>query len=53
MTTFHELDRERTIAWGAAGREPWATFLRNGELATIADDEGWLAEHAAALLRAT
>ncbi|MGZ8566557.1 MAG: aminoglycoside phosphotransferase family protein [Actinomycetota bacterium] len=52
-TTFHELDRERTIAWGAEGREPWATFLRSGELTTIADDEEWLAEHAAALLRTT
>jgi hypothetical protein len=53
VTTFHELDRERTIAWGAEGREPWATFLRDGEPATIADDEAWLAEHAGALLRAT
>ena len=40
VTTFHELDRERTVAWGAEGREPWARFLRTGELSTIAETRG-------------
>jgi hypothetical protein len=42
---FHARDRERTITWGSKGREPWATFLREGALDLIDDDEAWLREH--------
>lgn len=46
---FHRHDRDRTVRWGAEGRQPWATFLSGGELATIDDDEAWLREHASDL----
>jgi len=46
---LHERDRRRTSTWGADGREPWATFLRTGELDTIEDDATWLGAHAAEL----
>ena len=47
VASFHERDRTRTLDWGREGREPWATFLRTGDLDTIADDADWLREHAA------
>jgi hypothetical protein len=47
----HERDRERTIGWGAQGREPWATFLAAGDLGTIEDDASWLEAHGAAVAR--
>ena len=48
----HERDRARTAEWGARGREPWATFLADGDLATIEDDASWLAAHGDAVARA-
>ena len=45
VASFHERDRRRTVGWGREGREPWATFLARGELATIEDDAGWLDAH--------
>ena len=51
--TFHVRDRRRTTEWGAEGREPWATFLSKGELATIDDDAMWLSEHGAAVIRSS
>jgi len=45
VASFHERDRRRTVGWGREGREPWATFLARGELATIADDTKWLDAH--------
>jgi hypothetical protein len=50
---FHVRDRQRTIEWGADGREPWATFLSRGELATIDDDAAWLREHGPPLIRSS
>lgn len=50
VVSFHERDRDRTIDWGRDEREPWATFLREGELATIADDASWLGEHRESLI---
>ena len=50
---LHVRDRWRTIEWGADGREPWATFLSKGELATIEDDATWLREHGAAVIRSS
>ena len=41
----HARDRERTIAWGAGGREPWATFLAEGDLDLIEADADWLHRH--------
>jgi hypothetical protein len=47
----HARDRERTTTWGAEGREPWATFLREGALDLIEADSGWLRDHEATLAR--
>jgi hypothetical protein len=42
----HARDRERTVTWGTEGREPWATFLRHGDLDLIDADTVWLARNA-------
>jgi hypothetical protein len=47
----HARDRERTITWGAQGREPWKRFLTDDLLDTIEADESWLRGHADQLLR--
>jgi hypothetical protein len=47
----HMRDRERTITFGAEGREPWVRFLNDGLLDTIEADESWLRGHAEQLLR--
>jgi Phosphotransferase enzyme family len=41
----HLRDRERTITWGGAGREPWVRFLQDGMLDVIDRDEAWLREY--------
>jgi hypothetical protein len=46
----HARDRERTISWGAEGREPWATFLSHGDLELIEADVSWLRENAGELI---
>jgi hypothetical protein len=52
VEAFHERDRVRTVEWGRQGREPWATFLRTGDLDTIAEDREWIQAAAGALGRA-
>ncbi|GAB3452092.1 phosphotransferase [Kineococcus endophyticus] len=37
-------DRHRVRDWGGAGREPYATFLARGDLATLDEDAAWLDE---------
>jgi len=44
-----ERERIRTVEWGREGREPWATFLAQGDLAKVDEDATWLHEHAADL----
>jgi hypothetical protein len=47
---LHARDLERTIAWGADGIEPWATFRKNGDEAIIRADQAWLQENRLVLL---
>jgi hypothetical protein len=47
---LHERELERTLRWGAEGREPWATFLRRGDELQIRDDMRWLVDHKDGLL---
>lgn len=47
---LYERDRERTVKLGGEGKEPWATFLRQGALGLIDQDEAWLREHGSTLL---
>jgi hypothetical protein len=46
----HARDRERTITWGAEGREPWSTFLSEGDLDLIDADNAWLQQHEGELI---
>jgi hypothetical protein len=46
---LYERDRDRTLDLGGRGREPWATFLREGALDLIDEDVAWLREHATEL----
>ena len=47
-----ERERVRTFEWGREGREPWATFLAQGDLAKVDEDIAWMREHAPGLLAA-
>lgn len=38
-------ERDRTVTLGAAGTEPWASFLGLGDLAKVEEDAAWLARH--------
>ena len=46
---LYERDRGRTLDLGGEGKEPWATFLREGALDLIKEDTAWLREHRATL----
>ena len=46
---LYQRDRERTVKLGGKGKEPWATFLRQGALGLIDQDEAWLREHGSTL----
>ena len=43
-------DLQRTRDWGGQGLEPWAFFLRMGEVERISADMEWLAKSRASLL---
>lgn len=47
---LYERDRDRTVNLGGEEKEPWATFLREGALHLIDEDEAWLREHAQGIL---
>lgn len=50
---LHRRELERTLRWGAEGREPWATFLGRGDELQIREDMHWLADHRGELLMPT
>lgn len=50
LRLLHQRELKRTRQWGSDGREPWATFLRQGDDVAIQGDLRWLDEHASELL---
>jgi len=51
VAEVQRFERDRIADRGAAGHEPYATFLRRGDVVAIDGDRAWLAEHADRLLR--
>jgi len=50
VRALHERDLERTLGWGADGKEPWASFLRQGDVQIVRDDLAWLSANEAGLV---
>ena len=45
VLSLHQRELQRTLEWGAEGREPWATFLAQDDQASVRRDLHWLEDH--------